>query len=57
MLLRLAGDTRGDSLGVRLVGVVGGALILAAYLVFRRYDVPDEVEGRVPPEAVVLSAA
>ena len=57
VLLRLAGDTRGDSLGVRLVGVVGGALILAAYLVFRRYDVPDEVEGRVPPEAVVLSAA
>jgi glycoside/pentoside/hexuronide:cation symporter, GPH family len=53
VLLRLAGDTRGSTLGVRLVGVVGGALILAAYLVFRRYDVPDDAEGRVPPEAVL----
>jgi Na+/melibiose symporter-like transporter len=57
VLLRLAGDTPGHTLGVRLVGVVGGALILAAYFVFRRYDVPDEVPGRVPPEAVVLSEA
>jgi len=53
VLLRLAGDTRGHSLGVRLVGIVGGALILAGYFVFRRYDVPDEVQGRIPPEAVV----
>lgn len=57
VLLRLAGDTRGHTLGVRLVGVVGGAIILGAYLVFRRYDVPDEVRDRVPPEAVVLSEA
>jgi len=57
VLLRLAGETRGHTLGVRLVGVVGGALILAAYFVFRRYDVPDEVRNRVPPEAVVLSEA
>jgi Na+/melibiose symporter-like transporter len=57
VLLRLAGDTRGHTLGVRLVGIVGGALILAGYLVFRRYDVPDEVRDRVPPEAVVLSEA
>jgi len=55
VLLRLAGDTRGHSLGVRLVGIVGGALILAGYFVFRRYDVPDEVANRVPPEAVVVS--
>jgi Na+/melibiose symporter-like transporter len=54
VLLRYFGDSRGDTLGVRLVGVVGGALILAAYFIFRRYDVPDEVEGRVPPEAAVL---
>jgi glycoside/pentoside/hexuronide:cation symporter, GPH family len=55
VLLRLAGDTRGHTLGVRLVGVVGGALILGAYLIFRAYDVPDEVRDRVPPEAAVLS--
>jgi GPH family glycoside/pentoside/hexuronide:cation symporter len=57
VLLRLAGDTRGHTLGVRLVGIVGGALILGAYLIFRAYDVPDEVRGRVPPEAAVLSGA
>jgi GPH family glycoside/pentoside/hexuronide:cation symporter len=53
VLLRLLGDTRGHTLGVRLIGVVGGLIIFAAYLVFRKYDVPDEVRGRVPPEAVV----
>jgi Na+/melibiose symporter-like transporter len=57
VLLRLLGDTRGHTLGVRLVGVVGGLIIFAAYLVFRRYEVPDEVHGRVPPEAAVLSEA
>jgi glycoside/pentoside/hexuronide:cation symporter, GPH family len=56
-LLGLAGNTRGDTLGVRLVGVLGGALILAAWYIFRAYDVPDEVRGRVPPEAVILSEA
>lgn len=54
VLLGLAGHLPGHTLGVRLAGVLGGALILAAYFVFRRYDVPDEVEGRVPPEAVVV---
>jgi GPH family glycoside/pentoside/hexuronide:cation symporter len=52
-LLARAGHTAGHTLGVRLDGVVGGALILAAYLVFRRYDLPDNVPGRVPPEAVL----
>jgi Na+/melibiose symporter-like transporter len=51
VLLRLLGDTRGDALGVRLVGPVGGLIILAAYLLFRGYDVPDDVPDRVPPEA------
>ena len=51
VLLRLLGDTRGHTLGVRLVGPVGGAIILAAYLLFRAYDVPDEVRERVQPEA------
>jgi Na+/melibiose symporter-like transporter len=53
VLLRLLGDTRGHTLGVRLVGLLGGLLIFAAYLVFRRYEVPDEVRDRVQPEAVL----
>jgi len=57
VLLRLFGDTRGHTLGVRLAGPVGGALIFAGYLLFRAYDVPDEVRGRVAPEAVVPPAA
>jgi GPH family glycoside/pentoside/hexuronide:cation symporter len=57
VLLRLLGDTRGHTLGVRLVGIVGGLIIFAAYLVFRRYHVPDEVRGRVPPEATVVPEA
>ena len=52
VLLRLLGDTRGHTLGVRLVGVVGGLIMLAAYMLFRAYDVPDEVADRVRPEAV-----
>jgi glycoside/pentoside/hexuronide:cation symporter, GPH family len=51
VLLRLFGDTRGNTLGVRLVGPVGGLIILAAYLLFRAYDIPDEVPLRVQPEA------
>jgi GPH family glycoside/pentoside/hexuronide:cation symporter len=51
VLLRLLGDTRGHTLGVRLVGPSGGIIILAAYLLFRQYDLPDEVPERVQPEA------
>jgi len=49
-LLRLLGDTRGHTLGVRLAGPVGGVLILAGALLFRGYDVPDDVPGRIEPE-------
>jgi GPH family glycoside/pentoside/hexuronide:cation symporter len=52
VLLRLLGDTRGHALGVRLVGPLAGLLLLVAYLLFRAYDLPDEVPDRVPPEAV-----
>ena len=41
--LLLLGDTASDSLGIRLVGPAAGLLILGGYLVFRRYDLPDEV--------------
>jgi hypothetical protein len=35
VLLRLLADTRGDLLGIHLVGPVAGAIVFAAYLVFR----------------------
>jgi Na+/melibiose symporter-like transporter len=57
VLLRLLGDTRGHTLGVRLVGPAGGLLILTAYVLFRTYDVPDEVPDRVRPEAVPMPQA
>jgi GPH family glycoside/pentoside/hexuronide:cation symporter len=57
VLLRLLGDTRGHTLGVRLAGPVGGLIILAAYLLFRVYDVPDEVLDRLQPEAVIAPDA
>ena len=41
--LLLLGDTVANPLGVRLVGPVAGLLVLAGYLVFRRYDLPDDV--------------
>jgi GPH family glycoside/pentoside/hexuronide:cation symporter len=57
VLLRLLGDTRGDTIGVRLVPVLAGLLMLGAYLLFRAYDLPDEVPGRVQPEAVSAGLA
>ncbi len=54
VLLRLLGDTRGHTLGVRLVGPLAGVILVAAYLVFRAYDLPDDVLDRLPPEAVPL---
>jgi len=53
VLLRLLGDTRGHTLGVRLVGPLAGLILLVAYLRFQSYDLPDEVPERVQPEAVV----
>jgi GPH family glycoside/pentoside/hexuronide:cation symporter len=41
--LLLLGDTRGDELGLRLVGPFAGMLVLVGYLIFRGYDLPDEV--------------
>ena len=39
-LILLLGNTAGDPLGVRLVGPVAGLMVLAAHLVFRRFDLP-----------------
>jgi glycoside/pentoside/hexuronide:cation symporter, GPH family len=57
VLLRLLGDTRGHTLGVRLVGPVAGLTMLCAYLLFGAYALPDAVRDPVPPQAVVDSAA
>ncbi len=46
--LLLLGDTAANPLGVRLVGPAAGLLVLAGYLVFRRYDLPDEVLAPLP---------
>jgi GPH family glycoside/pentoside/hexuronide:cation symporter len=51
VLLRLLGDTRGHSLGVRLVGPVGGVLVFVGWLLFHLYRLPDQVRDRVPPQA------
>jgi Na+/melibiose symporter-like transporter len=54
VLLRLLGDTHANSLGIRLVGPSAGVIVLVGYLLFRAYDVPDEVRERLPPEASEL---
>jgi glycoside/pentoside/hexuronide:cation symporter, GPH family len=41
--LLLLGDTRGNELGLRLVGPFAGALVLIGHRIFRAYDLPDEV--------------
>ena len=38
------GNTAADPLGIRLVGPVAGAFVLAGHLLFRFYDLPDEVQ-------------
>jgi GPH family glycoside/pentoside/hexuronide:cation symporter len=46
------GNSADDPLGIRLVGPVAGGLILVAYVVFRRYTLPDEIPAaadRVAP--------
>jgi GPH family glycoside/pentoside/hexuronide:cation symporter len=43
--LLLLGQTTEDPLGIRLAGPAAALLVLAAWLVFRRYDLPDDVPG------------
>ncbi len=46
--LLLLGNTANDPLGVRIVGPVAGAVVLIGYLVFRQFDLPDEVVPIAP---------
>lgn len=41
--LLLLGDTTGNPLGIRLAGPVAGLAVFLGYLVFRRYDLGDDV--------------
>jgi GPH family glycoside/pentoside/hexuronide:cation symporter len=51
VLLRLFGDTASNPLGIRLVGPVAGVIALGGYLIFRTYDLADDVAVRVAPAA------
>jgi GPH family glycoside/pentoside/hexuronide:cation symporter len=42
--LLLLGNTADDTIGIRLVGPVAGALVLLGYVLFRNYRLPDEIE-------------
>lgn len=50
--LLLLGGSADDPLGVRLVGPAAGLIVLIGYLVFRSYDLPDEVIGDTAPAQV-----
>lgn len=41
-LVLMLGDTAADPLGIRLAGPVAGLIVLAGWLVFRRYELPDQ---------------
>ena len=47
--LLLLGNDAGDSLGIRLVGPAAALVTFAGYWVFRRYDLPDDLETVTPP--------
>jgi glycoside/pentoside/hexuronide:cation symporter, GPH family len=51
--LLLIGKTTDDPLGIRLVGPVAGLFVLGGYLLFRGYDLPDDV---IPPTAAETAA-
>jgi len=54
--LLILGDTRSDQAGLRLVGPAAGLLVLLAYWVFRRYDLPDEI-ATAPVTTTITSEA
>jgi GPH family glycoside/pentoside/hexuronide:cation symporter len=39
----LLGNTADDPLGIRLVGPLAGVAVMGGYLLFRRYDLPDDL--------------
>jgi GPH family glycoside/pentoside/hexuronide:cation symporter len=55
LLLLLLGRTTADPLGIRLVGPVAGLFVLVGWLVFRSYDLPDELPEPAPVPRPVAS--
>lgn len=53
--LLFAGDTADNPLGIHLVGPVAGLITLGGYLIFRGYDLPDEVPVRVEPAPAAVT--
>jgi hypothetical protein len=41
--LLILGDTHSDQVGLRLVGPAAGLLVFAGYVIFRHYNLPDDV--------------
>jgi glycoside/pentoside/hexuronide:cation symporter, GPH family len=60
-LVLLLGNSAENPLGVRLVGPAAGLVVLAGYLIFRFYDLPDEIVPVEPleeaVEEVIISSA
>jgi GPH family glycoside/pentoside/hexuronide:cation symporter len=56
-ILLTLGSTTEDPLGIRLVGPVAAVLVLAAFLCFRGYDLPDDVPGKLGPGYASPSAS
>ena len=50
--LLLLGRSSDDPTGIRLVGPVAGVILLVAYVIFRAYDLPDEVGPAAAEERV-----
>ena len=50
-LVLLAGDSADDPLGIRLVGPVGGVLLLVGWFSFRRYALYEDIRDEEPSEA------
>ena len=46
-ILLTFGRTNEDPIGIQLAGPVAAVLVLVGYLVFRRYDLPDDVPGEL----------
>jgi GPH family glycoside/pentoside/hexuronide:cation symporter len=48
-ILLTFGRTNEDPIGIQLAGPVAAVLVLVGYLVFRHYDLPDDVPGELGP--------
>lgn len=55
-LVLLLGSSADDPLGIRLAGPVAGAIVLAGFVVFRRYELPDDVLAEARGERTAAPA-